>query len=70
MTKRILTLFVAQVLMCFLVSGQISKPVGAKQYQSLNGKVYIFTLFVDTNEGTWEDEERDYYFEELLKSQD
>jgi len=70
MTKRILTLFVAQVLMCFLVSAQISKPVGAKQYQSLTGKVYIFTLFVDTSEGVWEDEERDYYFEELLKSQD
>jgi len=70
MTKRILTLFVAQVFLCFLVSAQINKPVGAKQYQSLNGKVYIFTLFVDTNEGVWEDEERDYYFEELLKSQD
>ena len=40
-----------------------------KLYQSLIDEVYLLTLFVDTEVDYWEDDEIDYYLEELEKSQ-
>jgi len=53
----------------FNLSGQTFKPSKDKLYQSLIGDVYMLSLFVDTRTDYWEDEEIDYYYKQLMKSQ-
>ncbi|MFK7771785.1 MAG: hypothetical protein AB8F94_06585 [Saprospiraceae bacterium] len=50
--------------------GQNFKPSKDKLYQSLIGEVHILTLFVDTQNEYWEDDEKIYYKGQLTKSQD
>lgn len=40
-----------------------------KKYKSLIGEIYFLTLFVETPEGNWEDEEKNYYYQEVIKGQ-
>lgn len=51
------------------LNAQVFKPNNEKLYQSLIGDVYIFTLFVDTDEDSWEEEEIEYYYNQLLESE-
>ncbi|MFK8005950.1 MAG: hypothetical protein AB8H03_06250 [Saprospiraceae bacterium] len=46
------------------------KPSKDKLYQSLIGEVHLLTLFVDTQNEYWEDDEKKYYKRQLTKSQD
>lgn len=68
MFKKRLVFFIL-MLMVFNVNGQTFKPSKEKIYQSLIGDVYMLSLFVDTGEDSWEDEEVDYYYEQLMESQ-
>ena len=51
------------------IQGQNYKPSKDKLYQSLIGEVHILTLFVDTDEDYWEDDEKGYYQRQLETSQ-
>jgi len=45
------------------------RPSEEKLYQSMIGEVHILSVFVDTQKDHWEEEEQEYYYGELLKSQ-
>ncbi len=53
----------------FISQGQNFKPSKEKLYQSMTGEVHILTLFVDTQNNYWEDDEKEYYKKQLAKSQ-
>ncbi len=64
-------LLVAIVLLSVnLVKGQTCWPDKVKPYLPLTGEVHILTFFIDTKFESWNDGEIEYYFGELLKSQD
>jgi len=65
--KLLLPLFLSS---SFIVQGQTFQPSKDKLYQSLIGEVHILTLFVDTQEDYWEDDEKGYYKRQLKKSQE
>ncbi len=69
MTQRIFTLLFAQFFLLTCVFGQVYQSSKVKKYQSLTDEVYLFPLFVDTDKDNWQPEEREYYLEELKKSQ-
>ena len=58
------------ILKISISQGQNFKPSKDKLYQSLIGEVHMLTLFVDTQNEYWEDDEKEYYKRELTKSQD
>ncbi len=51
------------------INAQIYKPSEAKIYQSLIGEVYFLSLFVDTREDSWEEDEMKYFINKLGQSQ-
>jgi len=53
----------------FNLNGQTFKPSKDKLYQSLIAEAYILSLFVDTRTDYWEEDEIDYYYEQLIESQ-
>ncbi len=69
MKNIILCITLYQILFLTSINGQIYKPTEAKIYQSLIGEIYILSLFVDTREDTWEENEINYFISRLEKSQ-
>jgi len=51
------------------VTAQKSKRTHVKDYLSLSDEVHFLTIFVDTDYDTWDDDELEYYYEQLLTSQ-
>ncbi len=47
-----------------------TKPSKIKEYLSLTGTVNMVCLFVETDEGDWEEEEIEAYYKEYLRAQD
>ncbi len=68
MKKRLLILFILSNITLSL-SAQTFSPNKEKIYQSLIGEVYLFSLFIDTEEEDWEEEEINYYYTQLLESE-
>ena len=52
------------------IQAQVYRPSKVKQYLSLSDEVHILSFFIDTRYGYWEQEELDYFYKELLKSQE
>lgn len=69
MLQKITLTAILQAVLFSALIGQVFVPSEEKKYESLIGEVHIFTLFVDTQMEYWEEEEIDYFYEELLKSQ-
>jgi len=67
--KKALSLFSFQFAIWVGLLSQAYQPTEAKQYQSMIGEVHILSLFVDTKDGYWEDNEVDIYYNELERSQ-
>ncbi len=67
---RTLCLFTFFIVYSTTTFGQIYNPSEEKLYQSLIGDVHLLTLFVDTQDDQWEDEEKQFYFNELQSSQE
>ncbi len=53
-----------------ILYGQGYKPSKIKEYMSLTNKVHILSFFIDTKHDSWEEEEIDYYYKELINSQE
>ena len=69
-SKLLFPLFLLFLSSSFIIQGQNFTPSKDKLYQSLIDEVHILTLFVDTKEDYWEDEEKGYYKRQLKKSQE
>lgn len=70
MIMKLLNAFILIQLFIFSsLSAQNYKPSKEKLLQSLTDEVFIFTLFVNTQNDTWDDDEKEYYLGQLEKSQ-
>lgn len=67
--KKITLSITLQLFLISMAIGQVFVPSEEKKYQSLIDEVHVFTLFVDTQMEYWEEGEMDYFYGELLKSQ-
>jgi hypothetical protein len=68
MKSRYFLLF--PILCCFVPGfGQNYRPSPVKAYLSLTGEVNLLTFFINTAYDYWDEEEVDFYYEELLESQ-
>jgi len=73
--NRINPIIILIVLVCISAGPCFSQahkydPTEIQQYLSLTGTVHCLSLFVDTDQDSWEEEEIDYFYEELQKSQE
>jgi len=67
--KRVAVYLLAITFMTTNSYSQDYKLTDREKYKSLIGEVYFLTLFVETHNGYWEDEEKEHYYKELLKGQ-
>ena len=59
------------LLFVFLTSlNHVSAQTKIKEYLSLTGTVNMLCVFVDTDEGEWEEDEKEAYYKEFLVAQD
>ena len=68
--KNIILLLALQSIVLSTLTGQVYIPSKDKMYQSLNDEVHILSFFIETQDGYWENEEVNYYYNELKKSQE
>lgn len=66
---RIYILVTCLALGMAVAQAQTGQQPSIKAYLSLTGDVHFLTLFVATAEGSWEDDEKEFYYQKLLDGQ-